>query len=170
MCRWRGTYRWKAFDEVYNFALDVISIGGLHTKLWAPKVVGVLTLRISGLPGQNAIWMLVPWPSTKYTIKRKVVASPKSRSWWVLWVRIYLWLFLAPKVLQLCINQLVVWFVQVCVSDWLLVILPSFIPKLQHAPLPPKCCEPKNVPQLLFLLLSSPLDSQLSPSRSLGVR
>jgi hypothetical protein len=48
MCRWHATYHWKALDEGYNFALD--SIGGLHTKLWAPKVVGVPVVRISGLP------------------------------------------------------------------------------------------------------------------------
>jgi len=34
----------------YNFALNLISIGGLHTKLWAPKIVGVPTLGISGIP------------------------------------------------------------------------------------------------------------------------
>ncbi len=49
-CRWHLTYRWKALDKGYNFALDVISIRGLHTKLWGPKVVGVPTLGISGLP------------------------------------------------------------------------------------------------------------------------
>jgi len=48
--RWRATYRWKALDEGYNFALDLISIGGLHTKLWAPKIARIPTLRISGLP------------------------------------------------------------------------------------------------------------------------
>jgi hypothetical protein len=32
-CRWRATYRWKAFNEGYNFALDLTSIKGLHTKL-----------------------------------------------------------------------------------------------------------------------------------------
>jgi hypothetical protein len=31
--RWRATYRWKALNEGYNFALDLISIGGLHGKL-----------------------------------------------------------------------------------------------------------------------------------------
>jgi hypothetical protein len=31
VCRWHATYRWKGFDEGYNFALDLISIGGLHT-------------------------------------------------------------------------------------------------------------------------------------------
>jgi len=38
------TYRWKALDKKYNFALDLISIGGLHTKLWGSKVMKVLTL------------------------------------------------------------------------------------------------------------------------------
>jgi hypothetical protein len=49
-CKWRATYHWKALDEDYNFALDFISIGGLHAKLWGPKVVGVPILAISGLP------------------------------------------------------------------------------------------------------------------------
>ncbi len=44
------TYCCKALDEGYNFALDFISIGGLHTKLWDPKFVGVPTLAISRLP------------------------------------------------------------------------------------------------------------------------
>jgi hypothetical protein len=124
------------------------------TKLWAPKVARVPTLGISGLPlgspKKNVIWMLVSWPTTKYTIRGKVMASPKSRSWWVLWVRICPWLVLAPKMLQLCTNQLVVWFVQVCVSDWLLVILPSPIPELQHAPLPPKCYDQGACPNSLL--------------------
>jgi len=42
--RWRATYCWKTLDEGYNFVLNLISIGGLHTKLWAPKVVGVPSL------------------------------------------------------------------------------------------------------------------------------
>ncbi len=49
-CKWLATYRWKAFNKGYNFALDPISIKGLHAKLWAPKVVGVLILGILGLP------------------------------------------------------------------------------------------------------------------------
>jgi hypothetical protein len=35
----------------------------------------------------------------------------------------------------------------------LLVNLPNYIPKLQHALLPPKCCEPGSAPQLLLLPL-----------------
>jgi len=30
--------------------LDLISIRGFHAKLWRPKVVGIPTLAISGLP------------------------------------------------------------------------------------------------------------------------
>jgi len=48
--RGRATYRWKALDESYNFALDRASIGGLLVKLWGSKVAGVLIGAISGLP------------------------------------------------------------------------------------------------------------------------
>ncbi len=34
-----------------------------------------------GVLKQNAIWMPVPWPCIKYTIKGMVVASPKSGPW-----------------------------------------------------------------------------------------
>ncbi len=34
--RWRVTYHWKVLNEGYNFAIDLISIGGLKTKLWGP--------------------------------------------------------------------------------------------------------------------------------------
>jgi hypothetical protein len=47
------------------------------------------------------------WKGVEYTIKGKVVASPKSRPWWVLCVPSCLWLILTPKVLQLCINHFV---------------------------------------------------------------
>jgi len=44
------TYYWKALDEGYNFALDLISIGNLHAKLWACKVAEIRAVRISRLP------------------------------------------------------------------------------------------------------------------------
>ncbi len=47
------TYHWKDLDESYNFSSNLISIGGLHIKLWGPKVVGVSTLGISGLPFES---------------------------------------------------------------------------------------------------------------------
>jgi hypothetical protein len=34
-----------------------------------------------GFLGQNAIWMWVSWRGTKYTLKGKMVASPKFGPW-----------------------------------------------------------------------------------------
>jgi hypothetical protein len=105
--RWRVTYCWKALNEGYNFALDlIISIGGVHAKLWGPKVAKVPTLAISATKCHLDVGLVER--HRIYTIRGKVVASPKFGLWWVLWVRVYPWLVLAPKVLQLCINQLVV--------------------------------------------------------------
>jgi hypothetical protein len=44
------THRWKALNKGYNFALNIISIKGLHAKLWAPKVAEVPIVGISRLP------------------------------------------------------------------------------------------------------------------------
>jgi hypothetical protein len=40
----------KALHVGYNVFLDLIGIRGLHAKLWAPKVIRVLVMRILGLP------------------------------------------------------------------------------------------------------------------------
>jgi hypothetical protein len=122
-CKWHVTYHWKALNEGYNFASNLTSIGGLHTKLWAPKVVEIPILGISGLPflkvlEQNDIWVLVPRLGTKYTIRGKVMAFLKPGLWWILWICVCSWIVYASKVFQLCTNQLVVWFVQVCVNNW----------------------------------------------------
>jgi hypothetical protein len=155
--RWRAIDLWKALDKGYNFALDLISIGGLQRELWAPKAVGVPSLGISRLPlGQNAIWMWALWRGIEYTIRGKVVPSPKSGPWWVLWIRVCPWLILAPKVLKLCTNQLIIWFVQIRVINWCLSLFLVPIPELQHAPLLSKCYEARSVPQLLVLSLFSP--------------
>jgi len=57
VCKWRVGGAWhtikKALDEGYNFIWDLISIGGLHTKLWGPKVARISTLVILGLPLGN---------------------------------------------------------------------------------------------------------------------
>ncbi len=44
------TYCWKALNKDYNFALDLIIIGGLQAKLWVLKVAIVLIVGIPGLP------------------------------------------------------------------------------------------------------------------------
>jgi hypothetical protein len=70
-----------------------------------------------GVPEQNDIWVLAPWLSTKNTIRGKVVASPslgRGESYEFVVARGFVH---APKVLQLCTNQFVVWFVQVRVNN-----------------------------------------------------
>jgi hypothetical protein len=105
-----------------------------------------------GVSGENDIWVLAPWLSTKYIISGKVVVSPKFGLGWILWVCVYPWLVLTLKTFKLCINQLVIWFVQVRVSNWCLSFFLVPILELQHAPLPLKCCELGNVPRLLTFL------------------
>ncbi len=39
---------WKVVNKGYNFAFDLIAIGGLHRKLCALKVVRIPIVRISG--------------------------------------------------------------------------------------------------------------------------
>jgi hypothetical protein len=101
--RWRATYHWKALKKGHNFALDFISIKGLHTKLWGPKVTRVLTLGILGFPfgsPKTKCHLDVGLVGgTKYTIRGKVMASPMFEPWWVFWVRVCPWLVLTPKVL-----------------------------------------------------------------------
>jgi hypothetical protein len=110
-CRQRATYYQKALDKSYNFTSNFIAIRGLHAKLCDPKVARVPTV---------GIWMWPSWRGAENTIRGKVVASPKSRPWWVLWVRVCPWLVLAPKGLQLCTNRLVlvlcrsVWVIEAC--------------------------------------------------------
>jgi len=36
-----------------------------------------------GIPRQNEIWVLAPWPGIENAIRGKVVASPKCGRWWV---------------------------------------------------------------------------------------
>jgi hypothetical protein len=99
--RWHVRYRWKALNEGYNFASDLISIGGLHTKLWAPKVVEVLTFGISGLPlwSPGTKWHLSVGPMAKHIVYYKGEGGgfPKSRLWWFLWVCVCPWFVHATK-------------------------------------------------------------------------
>jgi len=71
----------------YNFSIDLISIQGLHKKLWAPKVVGVPTVGISrfplgspnGSPGTK--WHLGASPMAKHKVyyKGEVSGFPQVR-------------------------------------------------------------------------------------------
>ncbi len=127
VCKWLATHRWKDLDEGYNFASNLISIRGLHAKLWGLKVAKVLTLAISKLPFGS--------PRTKChmdvsLVKRyKVYYKGEGGGFPQVWAMVSFvssscpWLVLAPKVLQLCINHLVLvlcrslWVVDACHSS-----------------------------------------------------
>ncbi len=72
-CKWRATYYWKTLDKGYKFSSNFISIEGLQTKWWAPKLQEsqLWELRDShlGVSEQKVTWVLVLWSSTKYTIR-----------------------------------------------------------------------------------------------------
>jgi hypothetical protein len=59
-CKWRVTYRWKALDKGYNFTLDLISIGGLHAKLWAMQSCGSLSYENFRTPTWES-WDKIPF-------------------------------------------------------------------------------------------------------------
>ncbi len=72
-------------------------------KLRESQLSKFRNLRISG---QNDIWVLVSWPGTKYTIRGKVVAFPKFRLWWILWICVCPWLIRAPKCSNYALTKL----------------------------------------------------------------
>jgi hypothetical protein len=135
-CRWHATHFWKAFDKGYSLKLHFNQRS--FTQNYGPPKLQESQLwefRDSHLEilGQNDIWVLVLWPSTEYTIRGKAVASPKSKSWWVLWVlwvRVCPWFVRAPKRSNYALTNLLF---GLCRSVWVIeffVNLPSTIPKL----------------------------------------
>ncbi len=147
------TYRWKALDENYNFVLDLISIKGLHAKLWHTKVAGVSTLAISGLSlgslGTKSHLDVCPVERCRVYYKGEGGGFPQVRVVVSLVCPCYPWLVLAPKVFQLCTNHLAL---VLCRSVWVseacqLLLVPSrssntpFYPSKvlqakEHAPTP----------------------------------
>jgi hypothetical protein len=91
-CRQRATYRWKALDKGYNFAVDRIAIGGLQKKLCALKVSRVLVGGISGFPhkspGTKSHLDAGPVESHRVYYKGEGGGFPKSGPGWVLCVRV----------------------------------------------------------------------------------
>jgi hypothetical protein len=79
-CRWRATYCWKALNEGYNFASDLISIKVCMQSYGAPKSRESQPWQFQnshlGVSRQKAIWMWALWRGVEYTIRGKVVASP----------------------------------------------------------------------------------------------
>jgi hypothetical protein len=121
MCKRRARYRWKALDQGYNFALNLIAIGGLHKTLCALKITRVSIMKISGLPlgslGTKNHLDVAP-------VERRIVYyKGEGGGFPQVWAMVSLvcsscpWLILAPKVLQLCINHFVL---VLCKSVWVI--------------------------------------------------
>jgi hypothetical protein len=89
--RWRATYLGKFLMTLLqtSFQSKAYTQSYGAPKLWESQLWEFRNSHLWVL-GQNAIWVLVSWPGTKYTIRGKVVASPKSGPRWVLWIRIAL--------------------------------------------------------------------------------
>jgi hypothetical protein len=123
VCRQHATYRWKALNEGYNFALDLITIGGLHKKLCAFKIAGVPAgvpvAAISGLPlgspGTKSHLDVTSVERHRVYYKGEGGDFPQVQAVVSLVCPGCLWLVLTPKVLQLCIDHLVL---VLCRSLW----------------------------------------------------
>ncbi len=84
------------------------------SKLWAPKVEGIPTVIIHGLPfgslGTKCHLDVAPVERRKEYYKRKGGDFPQVRIM-VSLMSLRLLVILTPKMFKLCTNQLVVWFV-----------------------------------------------------------
>jgi hypothetical protein len=112
-----------------------------------------------GIHGQNDIWVQALWPGTDNTVRGKVVTSPKSGPWWVLWVCVCSLFVRAPKVLQLCTNQLVIWFVWFVRIIDPLVTHPSPHPKALACPSTPEMLRTRERTPTLYPSIVFTLDS-----------
>jgi hypothetical protein len=118
-CKQRVAYLWKVFNKGYNFALDLITIGGLHEELCALKVTGVPVVGISGLPfgspGTKSHLDVASIERRKVYYKGEGGAFPQVRAVVSLVCPSCSWLVLAPKGLQPCTNHFVL---VLCRSMW----------------------------------------------------
>ncbi len=102
-----------------SFQLEVCTQSYGPPKLWESQLWEFRDSHL-GILGQNDIWVLVLWPCTKYTIRGKVVASPKFESWRVLWICVCLWLVRAPNYSNYALTNLLF---GLCKSVWAIELL-----------------------------------------------
>jgi hypothetical protein len=118
------TRRWKALDESYNFASDLVLIGLCSREIWASKVPGLQPGTVSGLqlgsPGKNSHLDVTSVTSCRVYYKGEGGGFLQVRAVVSLVCPCCPCLVLAPRVLQLCINHLVwvvcrpVWVSEAC--------------------------------------------------------
>jgi hypothetical protein len=123
-----------------------------------------------GILRQNDIWVLALWLGIENTIRRKVVASPTSELWWVLWIHVCSLVVHAPKVSNYALTNLLFGLCRsVWIIDWL-ITLPSAHPKALARPSTPKMIWTRECALAFYPSVVFTLDSHLSLSKSLGVR
>jgi hypothetical protein len=136
-CRRRVTYRWKALDEGYNFASDRVAIKALHKKLCALKIAGVPADAIPGLslgsPGTKNHLDVAPMERRIVYYKGEGGGFPQVRAVVSLVCPGCPWLVLAPKVVQLCTNHLVL---ALCRSLWVNKACHFFLDPSQNSSTP----------------------------------
>jgi hypothetical protein len=109
-----------------------------------------------GVPRQNDIWVQAMWPGTKNIIKGKVVASPSLNNGESCKSVFVCGLSVHQECYNCALTNLLFGLCKlVCIVDPL-VTCPSPHSKAPTHPSTPKCCEPRNIPQLLILSLYSP--------------
>jgi len=165
-----ATWRWKAFDESYNFALDCIAIRGLLAKLWGSKVPEVPFGAISGLPfgspGKNSHLDVASVESCRVYYKGEGGGFPQVRAVVSLMCSCCPWLVLAPRVFQLCTSHFVG---VVCRPVWVTKACQLFLVPFRYSnpPLyPSKGCELGSVFRLLLVPLLSTWAHIWAPLRS----
>jgi hypothetical protein len=89
-------------------------------KSYGPPKLQESQFRDSQLGNPMTKWHFSVGPMARHKkyYKGEGDGFPKSGPWWVFWIHGCPCLVYAPKVLQLCTNQLVVWFEQVHVNNW----------------------------------------------------
>jgi hypothetical protein len=164
--RWHATYHWKALDKGYNFSWDLISIGGLHAKLWGPKVARVPILP-NGSPGTKCYLDVGFVEKHRVYYKGEDGSFPQVQAVVSLVSPSYPWLVLASKVFQICTNHLVfnlcrsMWVVDACHSSW-------SHPEALARPSTPKVLWAKERAPTLYSFIVFSLDSHLNSIRSFG--
>ncbi len=112
-----------------SFQSEVFTQSYGPPKSWKFQLWGFRDSHL-GVLGQNAIWMLVPWPGTKSTIRGRWWFPPKSESWWVLWVRVCLWLVLAPNCPNYALTNLLF---DLCKFAWVNNCLSFFLVSFRNS-------------------------------------
>jgi hypothetical protein len=164
----------KILTRATNFGLDLISIKGLHTKLWGSKVAGIPALATLGLPfgshGTKSHLDMGLVERHRVYYKGEGGGFPQVRGVVNLVSLSCPWFVLTSKVFQLCTNHFVL---VLCRSVWVVEACQFFLvpSRSSSTPLyPSKVLRTRERAPTFDYFVVFTLDSLLSLSRSLGVR